>query len=81
LTGDVTLDNQSDLRFGEATANGTNYVAFQAPASITADVTWTLPAADGSSGQVLSTDGSGTLSFATPPSATGVSLGLVIALS
>jgi hypothetical protein len=81
LTGDVTLDNQSDLRFGEATANGSNYVAFQAPASITADVTWTLPAADGSSGQVLSTDGSGTLSFATPPSATGVSLGLVIALS
>jgi hypothetical protein len=81
LTGDVTLGNQSDLRFGEATANGSNYVAFQAPASIAADVTWTLPAADGTVGQVLSTDGSGTLSFATPPSATGVSLGLVIALS
>jgi hypothetical protein len=63
LTGDVTLDNQSDLRFGEATANGTNYVAFQAPASITADVTWTLPAADGSSGQVLGTDGAGTLDW------------------
>jgi hypothetical protein len=81
LTGDVTLGNQSDLRFGEATANGSNYVAFQAPASIAADVTWTLPAADGTANQVLSTDGSGTLSFATPPSATGVSLGLVIALS
>jgi hypothetical protein len=81
LTGDVTLDNQFDLRFGEATANGSNYVAFQAPASIAADVTWTLPAADGTANQVLSTDGSGTLSFATPPSATGVSLGLVIALS
>jgi hypothetical protein len=63
LTGDVTLDNQSDLRFGEATANGTNYVAFQAPASITADVTWTLPATDGSSGQVLGTDGAGTLNW------------------
>jgi len=63
LTGDVTLDNQSDLRFGEATANGSNYVAFQAPASITADVTWTLPAADGSSGQVLGTDGAGTLDW------------------
>jgi hypothetical protein len=63
LTGDVTLDNQSDLRFGEATANGTNYVAFQAPASIAADVTWTLPPADGSSGQVLGTDGAGNLDW------------------
>jgi len=63
LTGDVTLDNQFDLRFGEATANGTNYVAFQAPASIAADVTWTLPATDGSSGQVLGTDGAGTLNW------------------
>jgi hypothetical protein len=63
LTGDVTLDNQSDLRFGEATANGSNYVAFQAPASIAANVTWTLPAADGSSGQVLGTDGSGALNW------------------
>ncbi len=65
LTGDVTLDNQSDLRFGEATANGSNYVAFQAPASVAADVTWTLPAADGSTGQALTTNGTGTLSWAT----------------
>jgi hypothetical protein len=65
LTGDVTLSNQSDLRFGEATSNGTNYVAFQAPASIATDVTWTLPNADGTIGQVLSTDGSATLSWAT----------------
>jgi hypothetical protein len=79
LTGDVTLDNQFDLRFREATANGTNYVGFQAPSSIAADLTWTLPGADGTSGQVLSTNGSGTLSFSAP--AAGVSLGLVIALS
>jgi hypothetical protein len=79
LTGDVTLDNQFDLRFREATANGTNYVGFQAPSSIAADLTWTLPAAIGTANQVLTTDGSGTLSFSTP--AAGVSLGLVIALS
>jgi hypothetical protein len=66
LTGDVTLANQSDLRFGEATANGTNYVGFQAPAAIAADVTWTLPAADGSADQVLKTDGSGALGWASP---------------
>ena len=80
LTGDVTLDNQFDLRFREATANGTNSVGFQAPAAIAADVTFTLPAADGTAGQVLSTNGSGTLSFSTPAGG-GVSLGLVIALS
>jgi hypothetical protein len=61
----VILDNQGDARFREATANGTNYVGFQAPATIAADVLWTLPAADGSASQVLSTNGSGTLSWAT----------------
>ena len=65
LTGNVILDNQVDARFREATANGTNYVGFQAPATIAADVLWTLPATDGTSAQVLSTNGSGTLSWAT----------------
>ena len=65
LTGDLLIDNQKDLRFGEADSNGSNYVAFQAPASITSDVTWTLPSADGSAGQFLKTDGSGALSWAT----------------
>ena len=66
LTGDVTLDNQFDLRFREATANGTNYVGFQAPAAIAADLTWTLPATDGSNGQVLKTDGTGALGWVSP---------------
>jgi hypothetical protein len=64
-TATIDLDNQADLRFYEATANGSNYVGFQAPASITADVLWTLPAADGTSNQVLSTNGSGTLQWNT----------------
>jgi hypothetical protein len=72
LTGDVILDNQVDARFREATANGTNYVGFQAPATIAADVLWTLPATDGTSAQVLSTNGSGTLSWATAAGATVV---------
>jgi hypothetical protein len=64
ITGDVTLGNQSDLRFGEATANGTNYVAFQAPSTIASNVTWTLPATDASvSGYALKSDGAGTLSW------------------
>lgn len=72
LTGNVILDNQVDARFREATANGTNYVGFQAPATIAADVLWTLPATDGTSAQVLSTNGSGTLSWATAAGATVV---------
>lgn len=80
LTGNVILDNQVDARFREATANGTNYVGFQAPATIAADVLWTLPATDGTNSQVLTTNGSGTLNWSTPATG-GVSLGLVIALS
>ena len=66
FTGDLLIDNQKDLRLGEADGNGTNYVALQAPAAISSNVTWTLPAADGSASQMLSTDGSGALSWATP---------------
>lgn len=62
LTGDITLNAQSDLRFADS--DSSNWVAFQAPATVASNVTWTLPAADGSTGQILSTDGSGTLSWA-----------------
>ena len=43
----------------------TGYVELEAPASA-ADNTLTLPNGNGSSGQALTTDGSGTLSFTTP---------------
>jgi hypothetical protein len=55
----------SNLKLYEDTDNGTNYVSFKAPDTIAANVTWTLPSADGTSNQVLSTNGSGTLSWAT----------------
>jgi hypothetical protein len=64
LTGNVILDNQVDARFREATANGTNYVGFQAPATIATDVLWTLPATDGAAGQALVTNGSAVLAWA-----------------
>jgi hypothetical protein len=59
---DVTLNAQGDLRFADS--DSSNWVAFQAPATVASNVTWTLPNADGTSGQVLSTNGSGTLSWA-----------------
>ena len=67
------------LRLYEDTDNGTNYSAFQVGTQ-SGDVTYTLPTADGTSGQALTTNGSGTLSWATaggsdPSSADGDSLG------
>ena len=64
LTGtqDITLNNQADLRFGDS--DGSHYVALQAPGTVSSNVTFTLPAADGSSGQAMVTDASGNLSFA-----------------
>ena len=56
--------NAAELRFLEPSGSGTNYTALKAQAQA-ANVTYTLPAADGTNGQVLSTNGSGTLSWAT----------------
>lgn len=53
------------ITLSEASANGSNYVSIASPSSLAGNVAYTLPTADGSSGQVLSTNGSGTLSWAT----------------
>ncbi len=62
----------AELRFYEATLSGTEYVGFKAPADIDAastgdgdSVVWTLPEGDGTSGQVIQTNGSGVLSWVT----------------
>jgi len=53
------------LRLYEDTDNGTNFTAFQVGTQ-SADITYTLPTADGISGYYLSTNASGTLSWANP---------------
>jgi len=55
--------NNPPIRFYESSANGTNSIGIKAPATLTADSTYTLPTADGTSGQVLQTNGTGTLSW------------------
>jgi hypothetical protein len=52
-----------EILFYEGFSNGTNYVSLKAADSLTANTTYTLPTADGTSGQVLSTNGTGTLSW------------------
>ena len=59
----VTLQAQSDLRFADS--DSSHYVGFQAPATVSSSLTWTLPATDAAvSGYALVSDASGTLSWA-----------------
>ena len=78
LTGTQTLTNktltspsvnteakmlaQAELEFYDS--DSSNYVSFRGPATVATNITWTLPNTDGTNGQVLSTNGSGVLSFA-----------------
>jgi hypothetical protein len=57
----VTIGAQGDLRLADSA--GGEYVALQAPSTVASNITFTLPGTDGTSGQVLQTNGSGTLSF------------------
>ncbi len=63
-TAQVDILAEGDLRLQDA--SGGEYVGFDAPATVSGSYTLTLPAAVGSSGQILRTsDGSGTLEWVT----------------
>jgi hypothetical protein len=59
-----TLNATAELRLADT--DSSHYVGFKAPGTVSANKIWTLPAADGAAGQVLTTDGSGVFSFSTP---------------
>ena len=63
----IELLARAEARFQDA--SGGQFVALEAPATVSSSFVLTLPAADGSSGQFLKTDGSGALSFDTVSSA------------
>ena len=60
---DIELGAQRELRFEDADSSA--YVGFKSPATVTTNLVLTLPATDGTSGQVLTTNGSAVLSWAT----------------
>jgi hypothetical protein len=64
IAGNLTLNTQGDVRFADS--DSSNWVAFQGPATVSSNVTWTLPSVDGTNGQALVTNGTGTLSWAAP---------------
>ena len=57
----LSIAGQGDLRLQDAA--GGEYVALQAPATVASSITLTLPNNDGNADQVMTTDGSGNLSF------------------
>jgi len=57
----LVVQNQGQVKLDDA--DNSAHVALRAPATVTANVTLTLPNGTGTEGQVLSTDGTGTLSF------------------
>ena len=62
LDGNTQLRAQSDLRFADADSSA--WVAFQAPATIASNITWTLPNADATvNGYALISNAAGVLSW------------------
>jgi hypothetical protein len=62
-TVNLIIDNQKEIRFRETTANGTNYIGLKAPASVTADLTFTLPVAPTVNNQALISSTAGVMAF------------------
>ena len=71
----ISVSGQKEFRYLDS--DSSHYVGFKSPATVSSNVVWTLPSADtGVSGYVLSSDGSGVLSWVAPgqnadPSFTG----------
>ena len=68
FSGDTTFTGES--RFLELVSNGVNYTGFKSPDALAANILYTLPSSDGTSGQLLSTSGAGALSWSNTNTAT-----------
>jgi hypothetical protein len=69
--GDVNIKARGELKFYDA--DSSNYVSLRAGSIVASDIVFTLPVQDGTSGQVLQTDGSRNLSFVTASGGGGAS--------
>jgi hypothetical protein len=67
MTGNLVMNAEKEVRFADN--NSDHFIGLKSPATVAADVTFTLPAADGTSGHVLKTDGAGNLGWVALPSA------------
>ena len=75
VNGDFRMDSGAlsggIIKLEEAPNQGSSAVSLQAPSSLSGDVNFVLPGTDGTSGQVIQTDGSGNLSFVTVSGGSG----------
>jgi hypothetical protein len=65
----------SSVKIVEGTTNGSNYIALKSPDNLDASLTYTLPGTQAASGNILSNDGNGVLSWSnsiTSPSFSGI---------
>ena len=60
----ITLNAQNEIRFNDN--DSSNYIGFKAANNVNSNISFILPSTDGTNGQSLITNGSGTLSFGTP---------------
>jgi hypothetical protein len=72
----INLPTQNELRFEDA--SGGEYVGLKAASTISASYTLTLPTADGTADQALTTDASGNLSFNGPFATNGKAIAFAI---
>ena len=72
----LDMSNGLPIRFQDS--SGAPFVALKSPSSVSSNVTFTLPGADGTNGQMLQTNGSGALSFTT---VAGVPTGAVFCMA
>jgi hypothetical protein len=69
--GDLHLKARGEIRMYDT--DSSNYVALRTGSVVASNVTFNFPVQDGTSGQVLQTDGAGTLTFATASGGGGAS--------
>jgi hypothetical protein len=71
----INLVNQNEVRFEDA--SGGEYVGLKAPTTVSSSVSFALPGVDGSSGNGITTDGSGNLNF-TDVASTGKAIAMAL---
>lgn len=69
ISGSVNLFRTTGLYFYDS--DDSNWLQLKSPSTVASNVTWTLPNADGTPGHVLSTNGTGTLSWKAADGVTG----------
>lgn len=61
VNGAISTNTRNPIKFYDT--DSSHFVALRSPATVTTNVTWSLPSTDGISGQAITTDGAANLSF------------------